>query len=43
MDDAIDVGAHLKDLGMDIDLAVAARRAGNDIALEIDGEDVLRS
>ena len=42
VDDAIDVGPRLEDLGMDIDLAVAARGAGDDIAVEIDGEDVCR-
>ena len=41
VDNAVDVGARLENLGMDVDLAVAARGAGDDIAFEIDGEDVL--
>ena len=42
VDDAIDVGARFKNFRMDEDFAVPARRAGDDIAVEIDGKDVLR-
>jgi hypothetical protein len=41
MNYAIDVRARLENLGMDIDLAVPARRAGDHVAFQIDGEDIL--
>ncbi len=41
VDHAIDVGARFENLGMDKDLAVAARGAGDHLAVEIDGQDVL--
>ena len=37
---AIDVGTDFEDFGVDIDLAVPPRGAGDDIAFEIDGQDV---
>ena len=43
VNDAVHVGARLEDLRVDEDLAVAARAAGDDLAFEIDGEDVLRA
>ena len=42
VDDAIDVGSRFKNFRMDEDLAVPARGAGDDLAVEIHGEDVLR-
>src|ERR1700675_2289870 len=41
VDNAVDIGARLENLGMDVDLAVAARGARDDIAFEIDRQDVL--
>src|SRR6516165_1565898 len=41
MDNAIDVRPRLENLGMDIDFAMPARRAGDDVAFQIDGEDIL--
>src|SRR6185437_14627721 len=34
-------GPHLEDLGMDVDFAVAPGGAGDDLAVEVDGEDVV--
>ena len=41
MNDAVHIRSCLEDFRMNIDLAVSSRRAGYDIAIEIDGEDVL--
>src|SRR4029077_20214994 len=41
MDYAIDVRPRPENLGMDIDLAGSPRRPGNDIPLQIDGQDIL--
>jgi hypothetical protein len=38
---AVDVWARLEDLRVDEDLAVPARRAGHDLAVEVDGEEVV--
>ena len=40
VDHAIHVGTRPQDFRMDVDLAVPARRTGDDLALEIDGQDV---
>ena len=42
MDHAVEVGPRLENLGVNIDFAVTARRAGHHLALKVDGQDVLQ-